>query len=390
MSQQPPTTASSEPVPTIPRPRSRRPRTAVRPGTARPDTSASGISAEELPDQQFFPEDDGFDEDEEYDEEGTDDEGVFAFDRPKTGAVAKQEMSEYGTSAPATGMTGMTEMTGMSRATGVSTFSGASSSMPPLTGDTDGRTYATGTTSPRTDTAGAVEAGGRVPELAYDGRHAPFSGRNNPNNSAFAFSISSRNRGKTASTAGPSTYAGTSSTSLDSDAMGAHPGPRRMKSNAPLIPSTAGTDFSTQMSQTTATTDRGQTRGSIGMTEMTGDMTVPDGKTTWGDGQGGVLKDISEQGEDVNLAEYDLEEDSPYPEVRASVSNIDDPDMPCELPIFCEGCDMHRRVTVKLTFPALTFRAWFMGLIFAILGAGINTFFHFRNPSPYLNSLIIQ
>lgn len=39
--------------------------------------------------------------------------------------------------------------------------------------------------------------------------------------------------------------------------------------------------------------------------------------------------------------EYDLdaieEEDSPYPEVRASVSNVDDPEMPaCELylPIF--------------------------------------------------------
>lgn len=42
--------------------------------------------------------------------------------------------------------------------------------------------------------------------------------------------------------------------------------------------------------------------------------------------------------------EFDLDavddEDSPYPEVRASVSNIDDPDM-----------------------PALTFRMWFVGLI---------------------------
>ena len=39
------------------------------------------------------------------------------------------------------------------------------------------------------------------------------------------------------------------------------------------------------------------------------------------------------------------EEDSPYPEVRASVSNIDDPDM-----------------------PALTIRMWFIGLFLSSLG----------------------
>jgi hypothetical protein len=39
------------------------------------------------------------------------------------------------------------------------------------------------------------------------------------------------------------------------------------------------------------------------------------------------------------------EEDSPYPEVRASVSNIDDPDM-----------------------PALTIRMWVIGLFLSCLG----------------------
>ncbi len=39
------------------------------------------------------------------------------------------------------------------------------------------------------------------------------------------------------------------------------------------------------------------------------------------------------------------EEDSPYPEVRASVSNIDDPDM-----------------------PALTIRMWIVGLVLSLLG----------------------
>jgi hypothetical protein len=137
------------------------------------------------------------------------------------------------------------------------------------------------------------------------------------------------NRGKTSSTIGGTYTTGASQTSFESHDTGAQPaGPRRVRSTAPLIPSTAGTDFSTHI---TATTDRGTSRGSYGMTELTGDATVPDGKTTWGDGHGGALKDISEQGEDVPIAEYDMgEEDSPYAEVRASVSNIDDPEMLCE------------------------------------------------------------
>ncbi|KAG8832747.1 hypothetical protein FRC17_000757 [Serendipita sp. 399] len=51
------------------------------------------------------------------------------------------------------------------------------------------------------------------------------------------------------------------------------------------------------------------------------------------------------------------EEDSPYEEVRASVSNTDDP-----------------------TMPVNTFRMWAVGLLLTVLGAGMNTFFIFRNP----------
>lgn len=69
------------------------------------------------------------------------------------------------------------------------------------------------------------------------------------------------------------------------------------------------------------------------MTEISGEMTVPDGRTTYGDGMGGILKEGSD-GESAAVEGYDLvEEDSPYPEVRASVSNIDDPEMPGEY--FC-------------------------------------------------------
>lgn len=53
------------------------------------------------------------------------------------------------------------------------------------------------------------------------------------------------------------------------------------------------------------------------------------------------------------------EEDSPYPEVRASVSNIDDPDM-----------------------PALTLRMWFVGLFLCMVSTSMNVFFNFRAPAP--------
>lgn len=43
------------------------------------------------------------------------------------------------------------------------------------------------------------------------------------------------------------------------------------------------------------------------------------------------------------------EEDSPYPEVRASVSNIDDPEM-----------------------PAMTIRMWVIGLFLCILGRSVS------------------
>ena len=52
------------------------------------------------------------------------------------------------------------------------------------------------------------------------------------------------------------------------------------------------------------------------------------------------------------------EDDSPYPEVRSAVANTDDPDMPCG-----------------------TFRAWFIGMIWAVLIPGLNQFFFFRFPA---------
>ncbi|KAF7969963.1 hypothetical protein HWV62_25516 [Athelia sp. TMB] len=60
------------------------------------------------------------------------------------------------------------------------------------------------------------------------------------------------------------------------------------------------------------------------------------------------------------------EEDSPYPEVRASVSNIDDPDM-----------------------PALTIRMWIIGLTLCLVSNAANTFFNFRYPAPNVGPLTL-
>ncbi|KAG8969004.1 hypothetical protein FRC03_004971 [Tulasnella sp. 419] len=62
----------------------------------------------------------------------------------------------------------------------------------------------------------------------------------------------------------------------------------------------------------------------------------------------------------------DEEEDSPFPEVRASVSNTDDPEM-----------------------PALTFRMWAMGLPLCLISSCANTFFIFRYPAPFIAPLIL-
>ncbi|KIO28855.1 hypothetical protein M407DRAFT_21934 [Tulasnella calospora MUT 4182] len=59
----------------------------------------------------------------------------------------------------------------------------------------------------------------------------------------------------------------------------------------------------------------------------------------------------------------DLEEDSPYPEVRASVSNADDPEMLC-----------------------LTFRMWAVGLALCLIMNAANMYLYLRSPSPYITA----
>ncbi|KAG2142311.1 OPT oligopeptide transporter protein-domain-containing protein [Suillus bovinus] len=60
------------------------------------------------------------------------------------------------------------------------------------------------------------------------------------------------------------------------------------------------------------------------------------------------------------------EEDSPFPEVRASVSNIDDPEM-----------------------PSMTLRMWVIGLVLCMTASAMNLFFNFRQPAPSVSPLAL-
>ena len=66
----------------------------------------------------------------------------------------------------------------------------------------------------------------------------------------------------------------------------------------------------------------------------------------------------------LDLMAFVTDDESPYAEVRSAVANTDDPSM-----------------------PASTFRAWVVGLIWAIIIPGVNQFFYFRYPSVYISNV---
>ncbi|KAJ7042685.1 OPT oligopeptide transporter [Mycena alexandri] len=68
---------------------------------------------------------------------------------------------------------------------------------------------------------------------------------------------------------------------------------------------------------------------------------------------------------DSTVIEFD--DESPYPEVRAAVSSVDDPLMPVN-----------------------TFRMWFLGIFLTVLMAGLNQVFEYRAPSVFVTSIVGQ
>jgi hypothetical protein len=366
----PPSSSVSEPAarPSNTRPASRRrPRTSKprKPPTARPDTSASGIG--ELPEQEFYQEESDLEEGEEYEEESEEDENTFAFRRPQTAAVPVVAFTETDPSAPNTGMP-------------------STSGGDPLNSSGLRRRSSV---EPRFAEMGPIEIGDYFYEPSFNPHDPPpLSGRNNPNNSLFAFSADrraehhapppilpvdaptvpppaqlrpptgrsrlsradqrdtntaatdmTRNTHLTATSAGMTGTSWNSSDNISetgsfSDASLSHAASaRRVRSKTRLIDGGVS-DISSERPSRRLTS-----RGSYGLTEITGVMTVADGKTTYGDGQGNVSPGTKygsdEEGGAVHVDWDPLDEDSPYPEVRASVSNLDDREMPGEFAV-CE------------------------------------------------------
>ncbi|KAF8263625.1 OPT oligopeptide transporter [Lactarius quietus] len=83
--------------------------------------------------------------------------------------------------------------------------------------------------------------------------------------------------------------------------------------------------------------------------------------------QVGLFSDITSDDPNFDPTAFALEDESPYPEVRSAVANTDDP-----------------------TMPVSTFRAWVMGLLWAILIPGVNQFFFFRYPSVTITQIVPQ
>ncbi|KIK98331.1 hypothetical protein PAXRUDRAFT_31250 [Paxillus rubicundulus Ve08.2h10] len=70
---------------------------------------------------------------------------------------------------------------------------------------------------------------------------------------------------------------------------------------------------------------------------------------------------------DAPSASFEYDDESPYAEVRAAVSSIDDP-----------------------TIPVNTFRTWFLGLFYTIVISAMNQFFSMRYPSVIITGVVAQ
>lgn len=331
-----------------------RPRTAARPSTSRPDTSVSSIG--EIPDQTFYPEadeDDYFDEEEEYSDPEAD---VFAFERPVTAAVAgigspnqseatgtlrtfsrtQDETISRGSEVPRTMETTATSTfayvantNGLGVAKGVSHQPPANAVTDPLTSSVVVLNYGVSNSGSGEGLVGVnqVRRSSNPNVTAYLPAIATIDSRQDHISSQPAKDAAQRLRYKPSD---PSmqelTDDGTSSFRESRENVGPLPSGRmNTRSRAPLVDK-LGSEYASDAGS------RPMTRATWHLSEIEGATTVPDGVTTRGDGLGRNLqKWDEEEGASMNYADLEEEEDSPYPEVRASVSNIDDPEMPGEL-----------------------------------------------------------
>ncbi|BEJ18145.1 hypothetical protein CspHIS471_0704220 [Cutaneotrichosporon sp. HIS471] len=229
-------------------------------------------------------------------------------------------------------------------------------------------------TTPGTAPYAGIDMAGHVQDIDYDPAHPPiFSGRFNLNNEPFNRFRQWKDE-QNASTSGTTAVSPRPATQMTAMSAVSSAPPPTGDTEAVVQTATRGrrlrratSDSVSVISTESEGTEslRDTRRHSMPMTELSGDMTVPDGKTTWGDGMGGAYKGTSDS--DGVTGMEDWEEDSPYAEVRASVSNIDDPEM-----------------------PALTLRSFVLGMVLCMTCSAGNTFLSFRNPSPQFPILIVQ
>lgn len=311
-----------------------RPRTAAgrRLDTSRPDTSTSSVG--DIPRQTFFAdhEEDDFDEaDEEYasDEEDRD---VFAFERPKTAAVKNTTTAQDAElSRPADSLRDPASLLNVARLY-------------------TSKSRAVTTAASDESSAFGFQVPNRRDEVERDGKVTPVSTLNhlsyqsedgtqqgllpNPNTAPFTPQAESwgtqRPSVVSATLVGKPSTAQTKHSQILSDSAIDSPPPTADWDTfrfEPRLDKVAEDEI-----EMSAFRRRPTTRHSWNISELRGATTIPDGITTKGDGLGGLHPKLANDDAGSSRGGAggmdDLEEDSPYPEVRASVSNIDDPDMP--------------------------------------------------------------
>lgn len=321
-----------------------RPQTAARPRTGRPTTSAGQA-------EQWSEED--------YDDDDDDDVGMFSFARPGTGEAGEPTGSPTA-SAPYT------------------PYSGASRLQQPY--------------SPfqfAFSPYGSAPPTAAAPSTAAPSERAPATGFTRPFGlepvdealpmspaAAYAQQVQARGRATTPP--------------LEVSSLQPHAGPRKrgswQSSDSPnhVVGNPYEEDLRRQVSQRTV--ESGPDKIDVLSTEWADE---PMRYVVDDNGQAIMLDDIGEPlrlattaeqkmiaaaelGTDMPYTDVDEEgsiedDDSPYPEVRASVSNYDDPDM-----------------------PVLTFRSWTIGLTFCIIMSAANCFFSLRYPAPLVTPIITQ
>ena len=300
--------------------------------TARPETSTSSVG--EIPQQTFFPDNDEEDDEdlgEVYESDDEEESDVFAFERPQTAAVRSRHAAPSGTWLEHT--SGREPIKPIVRL--------ATSKSRTLTTADTGRTVSFGfdihddpaSARQRHDPADMDVLLSLPYEAAPEGSPLPTHNLN-----ASAYNPRSEGWGGQRPSVVSDTLVGMPSTAHSKNSRVLSDSVQQSTDTIDGYPRPEASSFDHKHHpegiELAAYRRRPETEVSWNISELHGATTIPDGITTKGDGLGNIhpkwAADDANSSAGGNRGE-DLEEDSPFPEVRASVSNIDDPDLPGEM-----------------------------------------------------------